>query len=123
MVTQTKKEKVHHLIIREARKPLLLPPEDVFPEIFSAPIVLVYGAQSALGDFSPYIATYIDALKVFNIFKFSQSSMSLVSTRPDAVGAIEQCYVLAKESLGVSNSALKSLGVEEMTLKCMVCRV
>lgn len=123
MVTQTKKDKVHHIVIREARKPVLLLPEDVFPSIFEVPTALVYGSHSSLGDFNPYIVTYRDILKSFNIYRFSQSALRIESTCVDVISAIERSFVLANESLTVANAALKTLGVEDMILKCMVCRI
>ena len=122
MVPRSQKDRVHLLVVRDARNPILIEVEDVSEDLLENQVV-VFGSQSASGDFNPYYSVYKDILSRFQVLKFAQLGSTLAGYYEDARSSLSRARSLSIEALSIANCALGVLGSADMSLKAMVCKL
>jgi hypothetical protein len=122
MAHKTHKDKIHILVVRDSRHPVLIEPTDVSKECLESGIV-TYGSQSASGDFNPYHIIYKDILGHFQVLKFSQLGVSLIGGFTESNLAFDYALRLSNDNMAASNYALNLFGATKMSLKCLISKM
>jgi hypothetical protein len=118
----SQKEKLHLLVVRDARKPVVFEVSDITPTMLEQGVV-VYGSQSFSGDYNPYFFVYKDIVNIYHVIKFTQIEASEVFQTRYAEEALFKAQTHSEEALSITNTAVKSLGGVPMSLKALSCKV
>lgn len=119
MAPKTQKDKIHLLVVRDSRNPILIEPADASKECLESCIV-TYGSQSASGDFNPYHVVYKDILGTYQVLKFAQLGVKPVCGFKTPDLAFSTALRASQEDMAAANFALVRFGADPMSLKCLI---
>lgn len=122
MAPKTQKDKIHLLVVRDSRHPVLIEPTDIPKDCLDNSLI-AYGSQSGSGDFNPYHIVYKDILGHFQVLKFSQLGVTTLGGFTEASVALEYALRLSNEHMAAANSALNLFGAAKMSLKCLISKM